>query len=62
MTKKDVVLIASVIAAQNSDDPRGYDAIDGLACDLADALENDAGSRYFDRAKFLEACGVSVDG
>jgi hypothetical protein len=60
MTRKDYVLIAQVIegAMQNWEGftPEAKEAITGLARSLSRKLEDY--NPNFDRARFLEACGV----
>lgn len=65
MTRKDYALIASVIATEiavcgDGDDGNGARAICSLAQEMADALR--ATNPQFDRARFLQACGVTDQG
>ena len=53
MTKKDYVLLASVIKGR-----RGYKVVDTLAFDIADALQAD--NERFNRVVFLKACGIGA--
>jgi hypothetical protein len=55
MTRKDYVLIADVI--KNLDECIDSDGLEALADNMADALESD--NPRFDRARFLDACGVN---
>jgi len=68
MPKKDYILIASAVAHQramvrsnNGDDHAerhaGLRALTGLACLLADQLEQE--NPRFNRARFLDACDVT---
>jgi len=51
MTRKDYIMIAEVFAHSAGDDLAKF-----LASNLADKLAED--NPRFDRARFLEACGV----
>ena len=60
MTRKDYVLIAQTIADLMSDFNNGGDdscSLSIVAEELADTLEKD--NPRFDRARFLDACGVN---
>jgi hypothetical protein len=60
MTRKDYVIIADSIKASRENwegfTPEAQDAIDGLARSLSSKLQAD--NDRFDRARFLDACGV----
>lgn len=60
MTRKDYVMIADSIKAARENwegfAPESQEAIDGLARSLASKLQAD--NDRFDRARFLDACGV----
>lgn len=58
MTRKDYELIASVFALETKDEPQGraLSKMRWLATGIATKLQND--NPLFDRAKFLEACGI----
>ena len=63
MTRKDYVAIAAVVrqhivadAAPLSPESEGNIAVELLAADLADLFEQ--GNPMFNRARFLDACGV----
>ena len=60
MTRKDYVMVADSIKASRENwegfTPEAQEAIDGLARSLASKLAQD--NARFDRARFLEACGV----
>lgn len=60
MTRKDYVMIADSIKASRENwegfTPEAQDAIDGLARSLSSKLQAD--NDRFDRARFLNACGV----
>jgi len=53
MTKKDYVLLASVIKRN-----QGYKVVDRIALDIADALQAD--NKRFNRVVFLKACGIGA--
>lgn len=57
MTRKDYVLLASVIADVRSDPSCDARRRKLIARDIASALEAD--NPLFDRAKFLEACKLA---
>lgn len=59
MTRKDYVLIAEILKANREDFIEGEDGfalLNILAHQFANGLEPD--NPRFDRARFLEACGV----
>lgn len=59
MTRKDYVLIAEVFKANREDfieGEDGYAVIGIMAHQIANALQAD--NPRFDRARFLDACGV----
>jgi hypothetical protein len=60
MTRKDYVLIAEILKASNENwegfAPEGCEAVVGLARSLAFRFQMD--NPRFDRARFLDACGV----
>lgn len=59
MTRKDYVLIADILKNNREDFIKGEDGftvIEIIANQMANALEED--NPRFDRARFLEACGV----
>jgi len=60
MTRKDYVMVADSIKASRENwegfTPDAQEAIDGLARSLASKLAQD--NARFDRARFLDACGV----
>jgi len=62
MTKKDYELIASVLnnaminASNGTEDDIEF--VTGICNDMADELEPT--NKYFDRNRFLQACGVEV--
>jgi hypothetical protein len=61
MTRKDYVMIANSIKASRDNwegfTPEAQEAIEGLARSLATKLQSD--NPRFDRARFLDACGVN---
>jgi hypothetical protein len=62
MTRKDYVLIAGILnnsndAARKFQDTQGELMLTHVAIELADALQGD--NPRFDRARFLDACGVN---
>lgn len=63
MSRKDYVLVAAVLDATRKAydeelEPKALDAIDNVASQLAFTFAND--NDRFDRARFLEAAGVTT--
>lgn len=57
MTRKDYILIAAAIKAEQRHGREGDETINNVARSIADALQSD--NPRFDRARFLKAAGVT---
>lgn len=55
MTRKDFGMIAKIIRTEYKDTAALQR---NLAIDFGDALEKHAGNANFDKARFIQACGV----